>query len=638
VRKREPLCVLDDAPFTQEFLIAEKPLLPYPSTHFLRADPTTRTGLRVAYPRQAMPANDRGVHVDPAEWNTLDGFSPGPLIIALFAQGVDLEASRVPPITNLARSLEPDSPTVILDGQTGRRVPHFTELDAQASGPATRALLIRPAVRLRNEGLYIVAIRGLVDLEGNPIPPPRPFQILRDGLATPVRVINERRPRFEGILNRLDQEGIERNDLILAWDFIVASSDSLTGRALSLRDRGLAANGPGAPPFRITSIEDDVNESIFRRVRGTFTVPLFMTSATPPALLNLDASGAPVQNGTAEAPFLVSIPRIAVAAGSAAAARPIVYGHGLLGSAEEANSGHLQTFQNQFNFVVAATDWIGMASEDVPAILAFINDLSGFPALPDRLQQAMLNFILLGRLLTAPDGLVADPAFQLGGAPLIDTREPYFYGISQGGIAGGTFMALTPDTVRGVLAVGAANYSLLLQRSIDFNVFQELLEPVYPDELDRQLLLGLIQQPWDRADPQAYLPHLIAAPLPGTPAKKLLLQPGIHDSQVTNIATEIQVRSLAIPAVAPSVQPWFRVPERAAPFDGSAVAIYDVNGTAAPLTNTPPADENGVHEAVRRLDAARRQIDAFLRPDGRIESFCDGPCFFRDVPGVDPRD
>ena len=29
---------------------------------------------------------------------------------------------------------------------------------------------------------------------------------------------------------------------------------------------------------------------------------------------------------------------------------------------------------------------------------------------------------------------------------------------------------------------------------------------------------------------------------------------------------------------------------------------------------------------VRQLDAAQRQIDAFLRPDGRIEQFCDGPC------------
>ncbi len=52
------------------------------------------------------------------------------------------------------------------------------------------------------------------------------------------------------------------------------------------------------------------------------------------------------------------------------------------------------------------------------------------------------------------------------------------------------------------------------------------------------------------------------------------------------------------------------------------------------MTNTPPSFDNGVHEAVRRLDAAQRQIDAFLRPDGTVQSFCNGACVFSNVPGV----
>ena len=50
--------------------------------------------------------------------------------------------------------------------------------------------------------------------------------------------------------------------------------------------------------------------------------------------------------------------------------------------------------------------------------------------------------------------------------------------------------------------------------------------------------------------------------------------------------------------------------------------------TPAPGTNTAPERDNGVHEAVRRRDA-------FLRPDGTIQNFCDGPCTFRNVPGVE---
>jgi hypothetical protein len=635
-RVSEPLCALDQASVTCDFLIEEHCLLPYPSSFFLTPDPATATGLRVTFPREGMPASRAGVHIDPTEWSTLDGFSPGPILEALFPEGVDLAVSGVPPITNIARSLEADSPTVILDASTGQRITHFAELDVQATSPATQAFLIRPAVRLREATHYIVAIRGLKDQDGDAIPPRRAFRILRDGLPTPVRAINARREHFEDIFAALARAGVARRDLILAWDFVTASTESLTGRALSLRDQGLAANGPGAPPFTVTAVEDEYSDRVFRRVRGTLTVPLFMTSAQPPATYNLDANGVPRQNGTATAPFTVTIPRIAIENGTPRAGRPVVYGHGLFGTGEgEVTAGNLQTLSNRFNFILGATDWIGMSEDDLIFVLRAIPDLSNFRRLPDRLQQAMLNFILLGRLFTAPDGFNSHPAFQFDGVPIIDAQELYYYGISQGGIEGAAYLALAPETHRGVLGVGAANYSILLQRSVDFARFQFPLNQHYRGELDRALLYPLLQQLWDRAEPQGYLSHLVADPLPGTPAKRVLIQMGVNDSQVPNIGTEIQVRSLGIPNLAPSATPLLQVPEMAAPFDGSAFVPYDVGGWAGPLTNTAPKGDNGVHEAVRRLDAAQRQIDAFLRPDGTVENFCGGPCVFDGVPDVE---
>lgn len=635
VSANEPLCALDTQSVPCDFLIEEKCLLPYPSAFFLKADPTTPTGFRVNYPRQGMPANTFNTHIDPTEWNTLDGFSPGPEILALFPQGVDLAASDTPPITDIARSVADDSPTVIIDANSGERVAHFAELDAQVTNPQQQAFIIRPAVRLQEATRYIVAIRHLKDPDGNTIAPRRAFQILRDGRTTPVAVINARRAHFEDLFARLAAAGIARDDLILAWDFVTASTASLTSRALSIRDQGLAANGSGAPPFQVTSVEDNYSDRIFRRVRGTFTVPLFMKSATPPTRMNLDANGVPQQNGTTTAPFTIVIPRSAVGGSAPQPGRPIVYGHGLLGSGEgEVTADNLQTLANRFDFILGATDWVGMSSEDFTPTLRLVHDLSAFPALPDRLQQAMLNFILLGRLMTAPDGLNADPAFQFNGVPIIDTRQLYYYGISQGGIEGGAYMGLAPDPVRGVLGVPAANYSILLQRSVDFGQFQFPLNQNYTDKLDEQLLYPLIQQVWDRAEPQGYLSHLVSQPLPGTPAKKILIQMGVNDSQVPNIGTEIEVRSLGIPSLAPPAFHLFDIPEMTAPFDGSAFVIYDVGGSAPPLTNTPPTLDNGVHEAVRKLDAAQRQIDAFLRPDGTVQNFCDGPCVFQNVPGV----
>ncbi len=632
----EPLCALDTRDTPCEFLNDAHCLLPYPSAYFLRPDPATATGLRVNYPRAVMPANTDGVHIDPTEWNTLDGFSPGPILVATFPQGVDLAASGTPPLTDVARSVDVASPTVVLDAATGERIPHFAELDVQASAPATQAFLIRPAVRLRDATRYVVAIRGLKDPAGTPIAPPRPFQILRDRQASPVAAINARRTHFEDVFDILQRAGVGRDDLLLAWDFTTASTQSLTGRALAVRDQGLTANGPGAPPFTVTTVEDDYSADIFRRVRGRFTVPLFTTRDKPPTPLNLDADGVPRQNGTTTAPFTVIIPRSAVAGRPPSPGRALLYGHGLLGSGEgEITADHLQHLANRFNFVVAATDWIGMASEDFTPTLRLTADLSNFRVLPDRLQQAMLNFVLLTRLLTAADGFGSHAAFQVDGVSLIDRTEAYFYGISQGGIEGGAYMALATETVRGVLGVGAANYSLLLQRSLDFARFEYPLYQHYEGDLERALLYPLIQQLWDRGEPQAYLPHVVADPLPGTPAKKILMQFGLQDSQVSQVGSEIEARSLGIPNLAPTVLPLFQVPERPAPFDGSAFVVYDVGASPAPLTNTPPERDNGVHEAVRRLDAAQRQIDAFLRPDGTIRNFCDGPCAFDDVPGVE---
>ncbi len=637
VAAAEPLCALDSATVPCEFLNTGNCLLPYPSSYFLKTDASTPTGYKMNYVRESMPANVRGVHINPVEWNTLDGFSPGSMIVALFPTGVDTTASATASVTNFQRSLDADSPTILIDAETGEHIIHFTELDAQAMEVATRAFIIRPGIRLKNAHRYIVAIRHLKNDAGASIQPSRAFQILRDQLNTPVQAINARRGHFEDIFTRLGNANVTRNDLVIAWDFVTASDEAITGRMLSIREQAIAANGPGAPPFTVTQVEDNVNENIARRVTGTFTVPNFMTKTTPPATYNLDANGLPVQNGTMEATFIANIPRVALEGADPQPARPMVYGHGLLGSPSEVNSGHLQQLSNRYNFVAAGTYFIGLSEGDVTNTLRLIGDFSNFRQLPDRLQQAFLNFIFLGRLMNSANGFNSHAAFQVNGHGVLNTQEVFYYGNSQGGVEGGPVVALSPDIKRGVLGVVGANYSTLLQRSIDFNPFSFAANQAYPDELNRVLIFPLIQQLWDRGEPNGYMHHIVSNPFPGNPLKKVLLQIGVNDSQVSPIAAGIQVRSLGIPAVAPTVYPVFGVPEIAAPFDGSAFVAYNVGGTANPLTNTPPAFENGVHGAVRKLAETQAQIDAFLRTDGRVENFCTGPdgaCIFTSVPGV----
>lgn len=679
---QSPLCglAIDTTGPRCDFLIDESCALPYPSSVHLDADATTPTGLRVHYDSGTLPANASGTVIDPTDWNTLDGFSPGPMIISLFPDSgfpVDLAASDVAFHTDFSRSLDTDHPTVLMRASDGTRVVHFAELDVQTTEVAKRALILRPGVRLDDATRYLVAIRSLVDTEGAPIQPRLAFRALRDGIsdadislacgAACAAAIGARRPGMEDVFSDLALHGIPREDLLLAWDFTTASTEALTGWMVSVRDQAFAL---GTPSFTVTSIDDGGGSGrttdIFARVEGTFQAPLFMTADAPASRLNL-IGGVPTQNGFATVPFVADIPRTAVASEnpSATPARATTWGHGLLGTRYQL--GTLSELANTYNFVIAAVDMQGMSDPDiVPSIIPLITELSLFHRIPERLHQGLLNHLLLGRLLNDPvNGFNSDPAFQLGpgGAPVIDTTQVFYSGGSQGGIFGAVVMGITHEFTRGFLAVPGANYSTLLRRSIDFEPFFALLNASYPDPLERTLLYALLQQLWDRADPQSYLPHILPGTLSTPPVPhKVLLHMATYDSEVSNLATEIMVRSLGIPQVTPVHRTFFDVPQMAAPFDGSALVEIDPQrgfsrchspgttdaGAAClsdadcpgagdpaartqcasgipPLGNDAPLFNNGAHGSTGTPEAGA-QIDAFLRTGGSIEQFCAVPC------------
>jgi hypothetical protein len=135
-----------------------------------------------------------------------------------------------------------------------------------------------------------------------------------------------------------------------------------------------------------------------------------------------------------------------------------------------------------------------------------------------------------------------------------------------------------------------------------------------------------------------------------------------YDSEVSNVSTEIMVRSLGISQVTPVHRSFFQIPERAAPFDDSAFVEVDPQlgfsrcntpaggspGAACttdadcpgpgdspartecdsgipPAGNQAPRFNNRAHGSTGNL-ATGAQIDAFLRPGGRVEQFCSGTC------------
>ena len=147
------------------------------------------------------------------------------------------------PITDMSHSFDPDQPIVVIDADTGERQLIWTELDSNASTPAETDLLIHFGKNLQDGHRYIVAMRGMKDSDGNPIDAPAGFQLFRDGIPTGIPAIENRRDHFEDVFDTLGDAGIARDDLYLAWDFTVASTENMTGRMLSMRDQAFADLG-----------------------------------------------------------------------------------------------------------------------------------------------------------------------------------------------------------------------------------------------------------------------------------------------------------------------------------------------------------------------------------------------------------
>ena len=227
---------------------------------------------------------------------------------------------------------------------------------------------------------------------------------------------------------------------------------------------------------------------------------------------------------------------------------------------------------------------------------------------------------------------------------MIDTSHLYYDGNSQGGIEGGLTTAVAPDFRRAVLGVTGIDYgNLLIQRSTDFAPFKTILDASYPDPSLYPVITDLLQQLWDRGDPDGYAPQMTSHPLPDTPSHTVLMQIAYGDFQVSMYAGAAEARTIGASAV--------RAGARSEPRPGIATcstgsrrsratrsaARRSRSGTAAPAgcsrrrsaTSRRRAGSNNIdpHEDPRKTPPAQTQISDFLEPNGAVVNVCGGkPC------------
>jgi hypothetical protein len=559
--------------------------------------------------------NANGKQIDPATWNARDGFSPGEELVTFFPRA---STTGLPGQDNIGLSVTDQSPTVLIDTSTGDFVPHWAELDMSTYHDDDQSFLIHPAIRLKDATRYVVGIRHVLDRDGQPVKPSPSFAALRDN--TPSKKLDARRAHFDDIFSVLDKKNIKRSDLQIAWDFTTASQSTNVRDMLSMRDQALAIVGDQGPTYTITKVEDAPNQYLSKRVTGMMTVPLFLDQPDINATITRGADGLPKQNGTAQYEFLMLIPK------TISPDKPLGIlqnGHGLLGSKHEGEDGYFAQICEQYGYVGIAVDWVGMAHDDNPTLVdAATTNIASFEKAVDRQHQGFINALLAMRMMKGR--MVNEPLLQLNGKSVIDPKQAYYRGDSQGGIFGTTYMAITTDVPRGLLGEPGLPYTLLLDRSVDFSGFKFLLKGSYPRGMDLRVIYALLQMSWDRTEPDGYVPYIRQNMLPNTPSHEVLLHVAIGDHQVAPLGAHMIARSIGAKNVKPVNRSIWGIDEAAPPFNGSAMMEFDF-GLVTPITNVPPTSGEDPHDTVRKLPTAQDQADHFLRT-GEVKAVCTTPC------------
>ena len=551
-------------------------MFPFPSMVFLAPDDARETGYQLEFPADGTPINRGDKRVEPDNYRRFDGYGLQAPAMAIFP-GID--ASGFPNEYNVGASMDDDAPIGLFQiaGETATRIPYFVDYDRQATDPDRRSVIVRPAILLEPGTRYAVAFRNLVNESGDPIAPGAQFQKLLDGNTDDDANLFYRQARFDELFSALEGAGFAKSELTLAWDWVTSSTASRTGMLLHMRDEALTAS-PTGPELTITNVEEFTvaeNADTAVRISGTFEVPNYLAQTGSLKHLNLGDDGMPEQNGTRNPEFWINIPHSAL---NGPAHGLVMYGHGLFGSGSRANADFNSRIANANDLIFYGADLWGMSYvQEEQDAFAIIGDLTNFPSIGDQLHQGFLEWVLLARAMKERFGSLTEVTDR---SITVNNDEMFYSGISQGGIMGTTFVAISPDVHVGHAGVPGHTYSTLLHRSVDFEQFFQVLRGTYEDPVDQLLGLHMIQLLWDQTDSVSYFRHLSQDPFDGV-TKQMLYAPAKGDFQVAVIQNEILART---PGLGISVMQNYDprggrtvdlATEATYPHTGSAVVLYD---------------------------------------------------------------
>lgn len=591
-------------------LVPEIGLFPWPSDQYLVPDDTTVTGRRLSLPDAHVPD---GLAAD--MFAAEDGFSRVVPILAYLPGGVS--PSSLPDPEAWDATLQDDSPVMLVRIDTGERVPLLAENDATEPDPTLATLVLRPHRALAANTRYAVLLRtSLTTVDGVPHQARGDFADLLAGTGRDDRAVQAVAPDVAAAVAAAGAQGIPPEELALAWTFHTRSAEQVTGPALSMQDQAMDAPSDGY------TLDAPIEEADRVLIYGTLTTPNFLDATQH---FVLDEEGAPIQQGTMQAPFLITIPK------TVTQTRPaVLFGHGFFSAIEEPTWGNLFDGLARWQMAAVTTKFFGFAEEDLLGSAAALGgDRIELDTIITQQLQSHVNFTMVHRMLTEH---LAD-TLELGEGeaafrPLDATNVPYM-GISNGGTQGLVLMTTSPVLDRGGLVVAGGGWTHMLQRAAQWSTLGVVFSSRYQDGRNMQLAMSLLQQTFDPVDSLNYIDHLITDRHPGrAPNPDLLLVEAVNDSQVSNLVSRWVAGNAGFPLLTPSVADVWGLDALASPTeeDDARVGyeIYDLGVPDNPSGNVAPV-ENGVHADVRLLDAYREQMGIFLET-GRVVRTCEGAC------------
>jgi hypothetical protein len=576
-------------------------VLPFPSSLYERTDGT------LDIPVGAFPENTvTGAAFDPTPINTRRGWPATSTMLWAAPGGVDPTALVGP--DSIATSIDPTtSATVVVDMTTGELVPHFAEVDAnEVDNFSRQAVYIRPAQRLAGEHRYAVGIRkSLKSRDGKALPVSAGFQAVLDNKDTGHARLDAARPRLRQAVDAVVAAGVKRTDLLVAWDFTIAPDMDAIVDPLAARDAALSAMGPLAANMTYTVKSDlgtpNGDPRLARRIEIEFQAPLVVGPEITGFLR--DDSGKVIAQGTMTAKGYINVPPCATFDSKAPT---VLYGHGFFGTNKELKDAEYAREIGKDCYIVAGTEWVGMSNDDIPNALLALNDLNKGWGFGQKIWQGIVNMMTLAQLLRGK--LATELLVDSQSRSIVAVDRQHLLGISLGHVLGSTLFAYDPFIQRAVLHVGAANWALMFERSSNWQTYGVPLKASYVDLLEAVIMEQVLQMALEGVDGST----VVGVTIPNTPPKQILMQTSLDDTQVPNLASFYQARSLGVTLLDQSVTVPYGFESRKATSASNAWLIIDENpNPKPPSTNEVFGYTNDAHEHARRYARVHQQMREF---------------------------